>query len=313
MRRSAVVSWTTPYHCLSHDACRIVACRSCCAVVDGLRCGRRPVAGRHRRGIAAAGGRASSASRRRWSWLGAPLDKDAASRARQGAGQSATRPKRPSRFRPCSIRCAWSGVNINPESRVKVAAGQAAGQAVAAGASACFWSRCTTKAGVTAPLRVSSPNAAPLVKRSTRQPRPADLDQAERGRRPLARRGDARRPAAEQDALGLAARISADRALQPRRRPPRGEAGVRRRAGDAGPRLSQRGEPAVQLRAGRRGDAGSARRRRPADDRPLRVSRHARPRLSGACRGGWRPTSSSTSRSIATAARACCCRRASTT
>ena len=36
------------------------------------------------------------------------------------------------------------------------------------------------------------------------------------------------------------------------------------------------------------------------------------PRLSARSRAGWRPTSSSTTRSTATTARPCCCRRAST-
>ena len=43
------------------------------------------------------------------------------------------------------------------------------------------------------------------------------------------------------------------------------------------------------------------------------IPRHAGPRLSARSRAGWRPTSSSTTRSIATTAKTCCCRRASTT
>jgi hypothetical protein len=64
-----------------------------------------------------------------------------------------------------------AGVNINPESRVKVAVGQAPATLVQQGHRV-FLVKVHNEAGVTAPLRVSSPNAEPLVKRSTGSPDP---------------------------------------------------------------------------------------------------------------------------------------------
>ena len=63
------------------------------------------------------------------------------------------------------------GVNINPESRVKVAAGEAPAELLQQGHRV-FLVKVHNEAGVTAPLRVSSPNAEPLVKRSTGSPDP---------------------------------------------------------------------------------------------------------------------------------------------
>ncbi|MDP6443127.1 MAG: CehA/McbA family metallohydrolase [Pirellulaceae bacterium] len=58
------------------------------------------------------------------------------------------------------------GVNINPESRVKVARGPAKAELVEQGWTV-FLVKVANEAGVTAPLRAHSPNAAPLVKRSS--------------------------------------------------------------------------------------------------------------------------------------------------
>jgi hypothetical protein len=58
------------------------------------------------------------------------------------------------------------GVSINPESRVKVAAGQVPLKLLQQGHRV-FLVKVHNEGGVTAPLRVSSPNAEPLVKRST--------------------------------------------------------------------------------------------------------------------------------------------------
>ncbi len=66
---------------------------------------------------------------------------------------------------------ALAGVNINPESRVKVARGPAAARLVQHGWTV-FLVKVHNEAGVTAPLRVQSPNAAPLHKRSTSSPEP---------------------------------------------------------------------------------------------------------------------------------------------
>ena len=64
-----------------------------------------------------------------------------------------------------------AGVNINPESRVKVARGPAAAKLMENGWTV-FLVRVHNEAGVTAPLRVTSPNAAPLYQRSTGSPDP---------------------------------------------------------------------------------------------------------------------------------------------
>ncbi|MGD9722619.1 MAG: CehA/McbA family metallohydrolase [Pirellulales bacterium] len=63
------------------------------------------------------------------------------------------------------------GVNINPESRVKVASGQAA-PSLAQQGRRLFLVKVHNEAGVTAQLRVSSPNAAPLYERSHNGPSP---------------------------------------------------------------------------------------------------------------------------------------------
>ncbi|MEC9091488.1 MAG: CehA/McbA family metallohydrolase, partial [Planctomycetota bacterium] len=62
-------------------------------------------------------------------------------------------------------------VNINPESRVKVNPGEMNAELVQQGWSV-FLVKVHNQAGVTAPLRVASANAAPLVKRSTGSPEP---------------------------------------------------------------------------------------------------------------------------------------------
>lgn len=66
---------------------------------------------------------------------------------------------------------ALVGVNINPESRVKVARGAAAARLTQHGWSV-FLVKVHNEAGVTAPLRVSSPQAAPIHRRSTASPEP---------------------------------------------------------------------------------------------------------------------------------------------
>lgn len=63
-------------------------------------------------------------------------------------------------------------VNINPESRVKVGPGAAAKTLVQNGWSV-FLVKVHNEAGVTAPLKVESKNAAPVQKRSTGSPEPA--------------------------------------------------------------------------------------------------------------------------------------------
>lgn len=67
-------------------------------------------------------------------------------------------------------RCL-AGVNINPESRVKVARGAAAGELVQQGWRV-FLVKVHNEGGVTAKLRAGSPNAAPLYQRSSGSPAP---------------------------------------------------------------------------------------------------------------------------------------------
>src|SRR3954447_15896319 len=63
------------------------------------------------------------------------------------------------------------GVNINPESRVKVARGPAAAELVQQGWRV-FLVKVHNEGGVTAKLRAISPNAAPLYQRSSGSPDP---------------------------------------------------------------------------------------------------------------------------------------------
>ncbi len=67
-------------------------------------------------------------------------------------------------------RCL-AGVNINPESRVKVARGPAKAELVEQGWRV-FLVKVQNEGGVTAPLVATSPNAAPLYRRSTGSPDP---------------------------------------------------------------------------------------------------------------------------------------------
>lgn len=89
------------------------------------------------------------------------------------------------------------GVQINPESRVKATAGPAAAELVQQGWRV-FLVKVYNEAGVTAELKVTSPNAAPVYRQSTSRPRgdgsipPADIpnrwcDARMFGDRPLAR------------------------------------------------------------------------------------------------------------------------------
>lgn len=76
-----------------------------------------------------------------------------------------------------------AGVTVNPESRVKVAAGPAARKLMQHGWRV-FLVKVQNDAGVTAELRTSSPNAAPLHRRSTNKPDPVpDIKPTEVGNR----------------------------------------------------------------------------------------------------------------------------------
>ncbi len=97
--------------------------------------------------------------------VGSPLDKqqqDAIDKALAGTDAAEVAKQVQAILDPLCL----AGVNINPESRVKVAPGTAAPKLLQQG-HRIFLIKVHNEGGVTAPLRVSSPNAAPLVKRST--------------------------------------------------------------------------------------------------------------------------------------------------
>src|SRR6478736_5994188 len=103
-------------------------------------------------------------------FVGAPLDKNqqaALDRAIANADQKEAVKQIQAVLDPLCL----VGVNINPESRVKVAPGQAAPKLLQQG-HRIFLVKVHNEGGVTAQLRVSSPNAAPLVKRSTNSAEP---------------------------------------------------------------------------------------------------------------------------------------------
>ncbi len=208
-----------------------------------------------------------------------------ASRSRPRPGPGSTRPWR--RPEPAAMvrsiqevldPLCLAGVTINPEGRVGVVQGPAPAVLVQHGWRL-FLVKVHNQAGVTAELRVTSPNAAPAgpALDQRRQARPAP--DAAGGRRPLDGPGHGRRPPAQPDALGPPARIPPDPGLQPGRRPPRGQAPLRRRPGDAGPGLPGRPGRPVHVRARRLRHAGRPRLRRQADHRLVPLPRRAGPGL----------------------------------
>lgn len=102
--------------------------------------------------------------------LGAPLS--AEERAALDRALAAADPlQRVSQIQQVLDPLCLVGVNINPESRVKVARGPAPATLVQHGWRV-FLVKVQNEAGVTAALRVASPNAEPLHKRSTASPEP---------------------------------------------------------------------------------------------------------------------------------------------
>lgn len=102
--------------------------------------------------------------------LGAPLTADQQT-AFDAALAESDDAKRAAALQAVLDPLALVGVNVNAESRVKVAQGEAAPQLVQQGWRV-FLVKVHNEAGVTAELRVESPNAAPLHKRSTSKPDP---------------------------------------------------------------------------------------------------------------------------------------------
>src|SRR5437868_12865611 len=97
---------------------------------------------------------------------GAPLD-EARRRSIEGAGADNLAVVVQESLDPLCLAV----VNINPESRVKVAEGPVDKTLTQQGWRV-FLVKVVNEAGVTAPLRCTSPNAAPLYKRSTGSPDP---------------------------------------------------------------------------------------------------------------------------------------------
>ena len=131
-----------------------------------------------------------------------------------------------------------------------------------------------------------------------------------RGPRPLPPGRDVHEPADDGEPQRPGGRVRPRLDLQHRGREARGDDRLRRRPGDAGPRLPRRGARALRRPAGHPGQAPHPRPRRQADGRPLHVPRPLGPRLSRRSRSGWPPTCSSSSRSTATTAARSCSRRA---
>src|SRR5688572_14277756 len=101
-------------------------------------------------------------------YLGEPLSKE-----EQAALSGATKNLKPEESiaaiqKVLDSRCL-AGVNINPESRVKVARGPAKAELAEQGWRV-FLVKVHNEGGVTAALRATSPNAEPLHKRSTSSP-----------------------------------------------------------------------------------------------------------------------------------------------
>ena len=129
-------------------------------------------------------------------YVGAPLSPaDREALARGGCDG----PTRPPRSRPSSIRYCLLEIHINPESRVKVAPGPARAELVERGWRT-FLVKVRNEAGVTAPLRVSSPQARPRVRARRARLQHGSAagadDLGRRRRRSLARPGAVRQAAA---------------------------------------------------------------------------------------------------------------------
>lgn len=102
--------------------------------------------------------------------LGAPLEPDAQARLDK-ALENADAASAVKEIQAVLDPLCLVGVNVNPESRVKVAPGEASPKLIQQGWRV-FLIKVHNEAGVTAELRGSSPNAAPLYKSSSGKPDP---------------------------------------------------------------------------------------------------------------------------------------------
>ena len=112
-------------------------------------------------------------------------------------------------------RYALVHVHINPESRVKVTQGAAAPALVQAGTRV-FLVKVVNEAGITAPLRVTSPQSRPVSLPSRGAAGAAADDLRARHQGALGRRLAVRQAAADRAAVRSAARVPHHRDLQPR-------------------------------------------------------------------------------------------------
>jgi hypothetical protein len=103
-------------------------------------------------------------------YLGEPLTKDQQTDLDKAVAMTDEDKAAEAIQKALDARCL-AGVNINPESRVKVARGPAAAQLVQQGWRV-FLVKVHNEAGVTAPLKATSPNAEPLYTRSSNKPAP---------------------------------------------------------------------------------------------------------------------------------------------
>jgi hypothetical protein len=104
-------------------------------------------------------------------YLGEPLSKEQLAELEKAAAMAEDDKAAEAIQKVLDVRCL-AGVNINPESRVKVARGPAAAELVEQGWRV-FLVKVHNEAGVTAPLKSTSPNAEAMHKRSSGSPDPA--------------------------------------------------------------------------------------------------------------------------------------------
>jgi len=104
-------------------------------------------------------------------YLGEPLSKEQMAELERAAAIAEDDKAAEAIQKVLDARCL-AGVNINPESRVKVARGPAAAELVEQGWRV-FLVKVHNEAGVTAPLKATSPNAEAMHKRSSGSPDPA--------------------------------------------------------------------------------------------------------------------------------------------
>ena len=160
----------------------------------------------------------------------------ATNRVRTRRRASARRPRR--RATAVLDRFSLATVTIDPEARVSVQSRCRADLRSSKAGTRVFLVKVINQADVTAPLRVSSPQSGRVsIPAWSNEIRPGTHDQRQRTSR-SAGRNLALRQAADCEALRPPARVPDSRDLQPRPRPARRRAEVRRRTGNGRSRLS---------------------------------------------------------------------------